>query len=244
MTKKGRFLMRVLKLSAIVIALFILGTVPAYAHVTVTGDGAVSAGKDATITFRVPTESDTLSTVGLVVALPTDTPIASVNVLAMPGWTETEKTVHLATPIHTDDGDITDAVSEVDWTATGEGIKPGSFGEFTLIAGLLPNKASLTFKAVQTYSDQSKVSWIQTPAPGVSADSLDHPAPVLTLGAAGASDPSASSTGPTVTASAVAAPASTTLPTTLSIVALVLALLAVVLAVLRWRRRPRPDGSG
>lgn len=229
---------RVIKLAVAIPLLLILGTVPAYAHVTVTGEGTVQGGSDATITFRVPTESDTLSTVGLLIALPTDMPIASVDVLAMPGWTEVEKTVNLATPIHTDDGNITDAVSEVQWTATGEGIKPGSFGEFTLIAGLLPKAASLTFKAIQTYSDNSKVSWIQMPSAGISADSLDHPAPVLTLGAAGGSSATAASSL-TVSATPVSKSTSTALPTALAIVALVAGLVACSLSALLWRASSR-----
>jgi uncharacterized protein YcnI len=236
--------MRFLKVITLVTVLLALGAAPAYAHVTVTGDDAQRGASDATITFRVPTESATLSTTGVTVALPTDTPIASVDVLAMPGWTETEKTVDLTTPITTDDGKITDAVSQVTWTATdGYGIKPGSFGEFVLIAGQLPDTASLTFKAIQTYSDDSKVSWIEVPTAGVSEDDLDHPAPILTLGAAGAEASSSSqSDGPSVTASS-STTTSTAVPTTLAIIGLVLALFACVLVIGLWRVIRRGQSS-
>ncbi len=59
-------------------------------------------------------------------------------------------------------------------------IAPGAFGEFVIIAGQLPDTDSLTFKAIQTYSDGSTVSWTDVAAPGSKAD-LDHPAPVLDL---------------------------------------------------------------
>ena len=230
--------MRILPLAPLVGALLLVGALPAAAHVTVVGENAVPGGSDATITFRVPTESDKLSTVEVRVALPTATPMASVDMLAMPGWTETQKSITLATPIHTDDGDITTAVSEVDWKAqAGAEIKPGSFGEFTLIAGQLPDTASLTFKAIQTYSDGSVVSWIQVPAAGQTADDVDYPAPVLALGSAASA---AAGSGVTVSAT-TAAPASTTLPTVLAVVALVLALVAcaAVLAGAIIRRRSR-----
>ena len=175
---------------------------PAWAHVTVEAPGAVQGGSDQIINVRVPCESNTASTIGVKFQLPIDTPIASVLVQPTPGWTFKETTVTLAKPIVTDDGDITTAVSEIDWTAApGYGVKPGEFQEFTLIAGLLPSTPSLTFKAIQTYSDGSVVSWIQVPAPGSSAQP-DHPAPVLTLAAAtpAAAAKSSSSTGAIVLA--------------------------------------------
>src|SRR5664280_945275 len=72
--------------------------VPAYAHVTVSAPGATRGGSDQEITFRVPVEENA-NTVALRIALPTDTPIASVEVQAMPGWTHTQKTTKLAEPI-------------------------------------------------------------------------------------------------------------------------------------------------
>jgi periplasmic copper chaperone A len=154
----------------------------ASAHVTVSAPGAVSGGSDQLITFRVPTESISASTVGLQVLLPTSTPIASVLVAPHYGWTDSVTTIKLAKPIVTDDGDITDAVSTITWKADAPsfGIKPGQFDQFVIIAGQLPVTNSLTFKAIQTYSDKSVVSWIQTDAPGSTAE-LDHPAPVLSL---------------------------------------------------------------
>jgi periplasmic copper chaperone A len=204
---------------------------PASAHVTVSAPGATKGGNDIAITFRVPTESATLSTVGVAVQFPTGTPIASVSVQAQPGWTFTEKSVKLSTPIKTDDGDITDAVSEIDWKVApgGSGIKPGEFGEFVVIAGQLPQAAEITFKAVQTYSDGSQVPWIDVPAPGSTAEP-EHPAPTLQLTAADAP----SSVSP-------AAP-SNTRPVVLSTIALVLAAAAAVLGGLALRRsRGRPS---
>src|SRR5215471_18746721 len=115
------------------------GASAAWAHVTVTAPGVVAGDSDATIVFRVPTESDTASTIGLKLQLPTNTPIAGVLVAPQQGWTATITQTKLAKPIQTDDGAITEVVSEVDWKAdAGAGIKPGFFGQFTIIGGKLP----------------------------------------------------------------------------------------------------------
>lgn len=172
-------------LSVVTLGMLVAGTGVASAHVTVSAPGAISGGGDTLITFRVPDESDAASTVGLKLRLPIDKPIASVLVQPHPGWTSTTKQSKLSTPIKTDDGEITQAVSEIDWKAdlAGTGIKPGQFDQFVVIAGQLPDAGTLTFKVVQTYSDGKTTSWIDVAAPGSTAEP-EHPAPVLTMGAA------------------------------------------------------------
>jgi uncharacterized protein len=206
---------------------------PALAHVTVTAPGATRGGSDQEITFRVPVEKD-VDTVGLTVQLPTATPIASVLVQPLAGWTHTEKTSKLAKPIVTDDGDITSAVTEITWTAAaGTGLAPGEFGAFTIIAGQLPDAASITFKALQTYRDGSVVKWIEVAAPGAK-DEPDNPAPVLEL----AADTAAKSTAGAQVTTRAASSSSNTGPVVLSIIALVVAAGALGLAfVTRARSR-------
>jgi periplasmic copper chaperone A len=209
--------------------------VPASAHVTVSAPGATRGGADQEITFRVPVEED-VDTVGLKLALPTDTPIASVEVQAIPGWTHTEKTTKLTTPVHTDDGDITEAVSEIDWTARpGQGLKPGEFGAFTIIAGQLPDAGTLTFKAIQVYADKTSVSWIETAAPG-STDEPEHPAPTLQLVASSAGS---SAPAPVAAASSSDSKTSNTGPVVLSIIALVVAAAALSLGIVSRARGGR-----
>ena len=74
----------------------------------------------------------------------------------------------LATPISSDDGDITEAVSVIEWKAASAStaIKPGEFNQFVISAGPLPKAPSITFKAIQSYSDGSTVSWIEQAAEG------------------------------------------------------------------------------
>jgi uncharacterized protein YcnI len=198
-------------------AVLLLAAAPAWAHVTVVAPGVSPGASDASITFRVPDESDAASTTGLRIQLPTDHPIAGVLVAPQPGWTATVKQTKLATPISTDDGDITEVVSEVDWTAAvGGGIEPGFFGQFMIIAGKLPDGVSeLTFKAVQQYSDGSTVSWIEQPAPGSSTEP-EHPAPVLRL--AGTSDSGSAGPAPAGTAVSVSSDAASKSAATTGIV--------------------------
>ena len=210
----------------------------ASAHVTVSAPGATSGGSDQIITFRVPTESATASTVGLEVKLPTDTPIATVLVAPHTGWTDAVTTVKLAKPIVTDDGDITDAVSTITWTAdsAADGIKPGQFDQFIVIAGQLPTAKSLTFPAIQTYSDGSIVSWTQVAAPGSSVEP-DHPAPVLDLADSGSGD--GPNNAPTVAASSKSSSSGTaTAGLVLAIIGIVLGGGALALTLTRRRSSP------
>jgi uncharacterized protein len=178
----------------------VLLALPASAHVTVHSADAVSGGDDAEIVFRVPNEESTPTT-KVEIALPADKPIAGVYAENKPGWSAVIKSTKLATPIKTDDGDITTAVVDVTWTATAGGTPVGGYDDFTLAAGHLPDTSSITFKAVQTYKNGDVVRWIET------GSSAQHPAPVLTLGAA---QPAATaSPSPAVTVTASAAPVAT-----------------------------------
>jgi uncharacterized protein YcnI len=170
---------RAVRLAATAIAAAAAGVLllatPASAHVTVNAQDARQGGFTR-VAFRVPTESDTLSTTKVEVHLPQDTPIASVSTMPVPGWTVKVSKTKLAQPIKTDDGELTEAVSVITWTAgPGAAIKPGQFQEFPVSLGPLPEVDQLVFKALQTYSDGSVVRWIdETP-------DADRPAPRLKL---------------------------------------------------------------
>ena len=83
----------------------------------------------------------------------------------------------LATPIPSEDGDITEEVAKVTWRPTSKAgwILPGQFEEFGL-SMRIPNKPNsvLTFPARQTYSNGEVVNW-NGPA------SAEAPAPTLTV---------------------------------------------------------------
>ncbi|MFI9271462.1 YcnI family protein [Kitasatospora sp. NPDC052896] len=212
--------------SALAAATVLLVAGPASAHVTVQPSSVSKDATDQTFAFRVPNEDDTASTVKVEIDFPTDTPIPSVLAAAVPGWTDQIQTVKLATPIHTDDGDITDAVSQIVWT--GGQITPGHYQDFTVDFGALPDGTNqVVFKALQTYSNGNVVRWIDQTKPG--QPEPEHPAPVLTL-----TDPS------TATANSAAAPAKSSSDDTaraLGIAGIVIGVLGTAAGVLLGRRR-------
>jgi uncharacterized protein YcnI len=165
---------------ALALGVVALVALPAGAHVTITPSSAPKGGGDQLLSFNVPNEEDNANTVKLEVIFPTKNPIASVATKPMYGWTTSVETTKLAKPITTDDGQVTEAVSTITWTATQGGLNPGEFDLFTISAGQLPTKPNtLTFKAIQTYSNGDVVSWIQQTVKG--APEPEHPAPTLKL---------------------------------------------------------------
>jgi uncharacterized protein YcnI len=145
----------------------ILGSAPASAHVHADADDPVQGGS-ATVTFRVPNESGSGSpTIGLSVALPD---LTSVSTAAMPGWT-----------VKLDEDRQAGTVRSITWSAQpGNGIGVDQFGLFVMRVKL-PETATATFPATQTYADGTVVKWDQTALPG--GGEPERPAPSLTLGA-------------------------------------------------------------
>lgn len=212
--------------SAVLIVLGLAGA--ASAHVSVNPDTATQ-GSYTKLTFRVPDESGNASTTKVAVFFPTEHPLASVSVKPHPGWSFAVKTHELATPVSSDDGSISRAVSSITWTALdrAHAIKPGEFDEFDVSVGPLPRAASMTFKTLQTYSDGSIVRWIDTSS---GAAEPEHPAPVLTL----AGEQSTHSLGSAADTVGDSGTAQTAL--VLSIIALLVAMGGVGLAALQRSR--------
>ncbi|MDX6347293.1 MAG: hypothetical protein QOF84_2083 [Streptomyces sp.] len=174
----------------------------AFAHVTVHPGSYEKGATDGTLTFRVPNEEDTAGTTKVQVFLPTDHPILSVLVTPEAGWTADVKTTKLKTPIKTDDGTITEAVSEITWTKGT--IQPGQYQDFNVAFGQLPEDTDqLTFKTLQTYSDGKVARWIEESQAGQAEP--ENPAPVLELTKAAV--PAASSSASKTTATPAAATA-------------------------------------
>ncbi|MEU0965970.1 YcnI family protein [Streptomyces sp. NPDC005917] len=163
----------------------------ASAHVTVHPESYAKGATDGVLTFRVPDEEATASTTKVQVFLPTDHPVLGVLVSPQDGWTAKVTNTKLKTPVKTDDGTITDAVSEITWT--GGKIGAGAYEDFDVAFGQLPDDTDqLTFKALQTYSDGKTVRWIEEAQSGGGEPA--NPAPVLKLTAKGAADSSAVAT--------------------------------------------------
>ncbi|MEU6143926.1 YcnI family protein [Streptomyces sp. NPDC047081] len=174
----------------------------ASAHVTVHPESYAKGATDGVLTFRVPNEEDTASTTKVQVFLPTDHPVLGVLVTPQDGWTAKVTNTKLKTPVKTDDGTITDAVSEITWT--GGKIGAGQYQDFNVAFGQLPDDTDqLTFKTLQTYSDGKTVRWIEEAASG--DEEPENPAPVLKLTAKGADEDAAAPTASAKTTAAASA---------------------------------------
>ncbi len=150
-------------LASVAATALVVTAAPASAHVTVTPNQAKKAAYQV-LSFSVPNESTTASTVKLEVVIPQAKKITSVRVQPKPGWRITvQKTGGLVTGI----------------TWEGGRIDPDQFDLFTISAGPLPKAKRIVFKALQTYTDGSVVSWIEPQPKG--APEPEHPAPVLVL---------------------------------------------------------------
>jgi uncharacterized protein len=157
-------------------AVVLLAPALAAAHVTVQPK-EVPAGSFTRLDVRVPNESDSAGTDRVEIELPDGFAFVSYEPVA--GWEVKLTSEKLDQPIETDDGELTEQVKTVTWTATdpSAAIEPGQFRDFGLSVGLPDSGAPgdvLTFPAIQHYDDGETVRWIGEPE-------SDHPAPQVTL---------------------------------------------------------------
>ncbi|MFH8465009.1 YcnI family protein [Streptomyces sp. NPDC017991] len=221
---------------------------PAFAHVSVQPEGTAAKGGYATVNFKVPNERDKASTTKLEINFPADHPLASVMPQPVDGWNVKVTTSKLDKPLELHGEKISEAVTKVTWTADGKGIQPGFFQKFPLSIGALPEDADeLVFKAIQTYSNDEVVRWIETQEKG--EEEPETPAPVLALSAAtddhhgsAASDDDAEEEGDDAKAAASTTEAasddsSDTTARVLGVVGIVVGVAGVAFGVLASRRR-------
>jgi uncharacterized protein YcnI len=203
---------------------------PAAAHVTVNPSTATPGGFTKA-TFRVPNESDTASTTKLELNLP---PVASVSLKPVAGWAAAPVKTKLDKPLEAHGTQITEAITKITWTAQpGSEIKPGTFQEFDVSLGPLPESGQLVFKALQTYSDGTIVRWIDEPT--TDGTEPENPAPVLKLVAA----PAANAPAAAQPAAVAAADDSSSSSTGLGIAGLAAGILALLIAAAAYARSGR-----
>lgn len=83
-----RRVLRTLAASLTMAGFLVTAATAAHAHITVTPTTAV-AGSDATLTFRVPDESESADTTSVSIVLPEGAALHEVSVLPKPGWNVT-----------------------------------------------------------------------------------------------------------------------------------------------------------
>lgn len=159
-------------------ALALLAPATAQAHISL-HPNEVPVGSFATLDIRVPNETDNANTNKIAVQFPPG--FLDVSTEYMPGWSAEVKTTKLAKPVQTDDGEVTEQVSEIIWSGSGSQgrIPPEQFLNFP-ISTEIPGKAGeeLTFKVLQYYDNGEVKRWIGPP------DS-EEPAPQIDVTAEG-----------------------------------------------------------
>lgn len=230
-------------LAVVAVAIAVLALAgPAAAHIEV-DPSAEAKGSLAELSFRVPNEMDSGNTTQFELDLPTDHPFPSVAVKPLPGWTFAVTKFDLTTPLSTDDGQVTQAVSKIVWT--GGRIAPGEFVDFDVSVALPHDVDRVVFKAIQTYDNGQVVRWIDPTVAG--QPEPPHPAPVLTLTAASGNAAAAAPSGASTTSGTTKAASRSDVSTarTLGIIGLIAGLLGLLAggAALALRRRPSPPTS-
>jgi uncharacterized protein YcnI len=193
----------------------------AQAHVTLQPNTGV-AGAYTRLDVRVPNERDDASTNKVEVQFPDG--FASASYEPVPGWDVKVTKRKLATPVQTDDGEITEGVDTITWTAKSDAdaIPPGAFEDFGLSVQI-PGKPGdkLTFKALQTYTGGEVVRWI-------GAEDSDNPAPIVSVTAGTSASPAAATATPVPTQAAATTTSEDDGGNGLAIVALIVGALGLI----------------
>jgi len=161
--------------------LMALGLGAASAHVDATPD-STAANSYSLLTFSVPHGCSGSPTTSLKITLPEE--LNSVTPTVNPNWTISESTEKFVTPRTLADGSkITERTSAVTYTAKTP-LDPHQRDTFTLSLQV-PDTAGKTlyFPTLQT-CEKGSTDWKDIPAAGASEDSVQSPAPSLTVTAA------------------------------------------------------------
>lgn len=151
-------------------ALCLLGTGVAQAHVTAHVYGAPpEKGGDGAIVLRVPNEETLQPTVRIEVTVPAGYDITRVRTRPMPGWTA---------EIGRAAGGV---VTSITWTTKDRAIPPGDehYDEFSFTASPLPSDVDrILFPTRQFYADGTFTNWAEEKTGDVEPE---YPAPVVAL---------------------------------------------------------------
>jgi periplasmic copper chaperone A len=219
----------------------------AKAHVSI-HPNTIPAGAFVTLDVRVPGEEQGAYADKVDMLMPPG--FTDVDVQNVPGWTVNEVTTKLKTPIQTDDGPVSQEISEIVWTgdkSTAGRLDNGTFMQFPLSIAMPDDIAgqSLAFKTLEYYSNGVIARWIGPPTAA-------YPSPTINVTAKGGviEDVAGGEAGPTpgqvpTSAAGVAATGtgqkSQSSTNGLAIVALIVGILGLVCglgALATVRRRP------
>jgi periplasmic copper chaperone A len=128
--------------------------------------------------FVVPHGCDGSPTTRLTVQFPESVP--SVTPEAVPGWEITTKEGP-KDEVELFGETVTEGISEVTWTATGEPLADDQLLRFGAEAKLPATEGETVYFPTIQKCEQGQTRWIQIPAEGEDPESLEEPAPALPL---------------------------------------------------------------
>ena len=171
--------MRTRTITAAVAAGVLLAPAAARAHISI-HPNTVPAGAFATLVARVPGEQEGAHVTKVDMLFPSG--ITSAEYENVPGWRVRVQTEKVSPPIQTDEGPVSEQVSQVVWTWSGPlgMVNVNQFVElpFSIVVPHTLAGRALEFRTVQTYSNGQVVHWID---PSLDAE---HPAPRINVTAA------------------------------------------------------------
>jgi uncharacterized protein YcnI len=158
----------------------LLPAATAQAHISL-HPNTVPAGAFVTLNVRVPGEQAGAYAYKVDMLVPPG--FTEIDTQNVPGWSVKKVVTKLTTPIQTDEGPVSEEVSQIVWTGdrtTLGRLENGQFIQFPLSIAMPDNLAgrSLQFKTVQYYSNGKVIHWIG-PA------SAEYPAPTINVTAKG-----------------------------------------------------------
>jgi periplasmic copper chaperone A len=166
-------------------ALLLAIAVPASAHVFIVESDVVRGGFGTEITIRVPHGCDGAATTALAVQIPAG--VTSVKPKLMPGWTIDVVSTPPVLPSMAPGASFTDeqldamnapVVSSIKWS--GGDLPDNEYADFQVNAVFPEAPGTIALPAVQ-YCGDTQVAWIEIPAAGEDPETLEHPAPTVTV---------------------------------------------------------------
>jgi periplasmic copper chaperone A len=172
--------MRLRAATICVACMALLSPALAQAHISL-HPNTIPAGAFVTLNVRVPGEQTGAYAYRIDMLVPSG--FTEIDTQNVPGWSVREIMRKLSTPIQTDEGPVSEEVSQIVWTGDRSRLgrlENGQFIQFPMSIAMPSDIAgqSLAFKTIQYYSNGKVIHWIGPP-------SAEYPAPTINVTAKG-----------------------------------------------------------
>jgi uncharacterized protein YcnI len=175
---------RLLAVGAAAMTMLVSGGAVALGHVESPDGDAIPSGSTVVVHFRVPHGCAGAATTGLDLQLPDG--VVGAKPESIPGWSITTERVQ-TDPYTIEGTEFTDRVGVISWS--GGDLPDDAYLDFGVLATFLGAPGEIHVPVIQHCGD-AEVDWIELAADGQDPESLEHPAPTLTIVAADPNAPS------------------------------------------------------